>query len=276
LPKVSIVTPSFNQAAFLPATIESVLRQDYPNIEYIIIDGGSIDASVDNIRKHESNLAYWTSEPDDGQSQAINKGFAHATGSIFAWVNSDDLLAPSAITVAVSYLRENSAAGVVYGDRLTIDSRGNVIGVTRCPSHRRGMFEQNITLPQEATFFRRETFEKAGGLDEDLHFAMDFDLWCKMSTITEMRHVPAFLDYFRSHRDAKSVLFHEPSEAQSRSFQEEREAVYRRHFGKGLPPPWKSKFARVARRCRLEYERCCESYRSEVRTVRTIIQRQEV
>ena len=160
---VSIVTPSFNQARFLDATIQSVLRQDYPHIEHLVIDGRSTDGSVEIIRRHASRVALWTSEPDAGQSNAINKGFAQATGSIFAWLNSDDLLAPSAVRTAVEYLQEHPDAGSVYGDRLHIDAKGNVIGINQGPAYYPAMLAHNITLPQETCFFRREVWEQVGG-----------------------------------------------------------------------------------------------------------------
>ena len=177
-PLVTIVTPSYNQGCFVQQTIQSVLAQDYPHIEYFVIDGGSTDDSAEIIRRYVTRLAYWVSEPDRGQTYAINKGFARATGSILAWLNSDDLLAPSAVRIAVAYLRAQADVGLVYGDRLHIDCRGNVIGVNRMPAFYAAMLARNITLPQETAFFRRDAFERAGGIDQTLHFSMDFDLWC--------------------------------------------------------------------------------------------------
>ncbi len=127
-PLVSIITPSRNQAPFLEATIQSVLAQDYPEIEYLVIDGDSTDGSLDIIKRYQKRLAYWVSEPDLGQTDAINKGFAHAQGEIFAWLNSDDLLLPGAITRAVNYLVTHPETGMVYGDADFIDETGRVIG----------------------------------------------------------------------------------------------------------------------------------------------------
>ena len=128
LPKVSIVTPSFNQASFLEQTLRSVLEQDYPNLEYIVIDGGSTDGSVEIINKYADQLAYWQSQPDQGQTDAINQGFAHATGEILAWLNSDDLLLPGAVSAAVRALEEHPEAAMVYGDALLINAQGKTIG----------------------------------------------------------------------------------------------------------------------------------------------------
>ena len=128
LPLVSIITPSFNQAQYLEQTIQSVLSQDYPNIEYIIMDGGSTDGSVDIIKKYQDKIKYWVSEQDAGQTEAINKGFAKAQGEILAWINSDDSYNPNAVSEAVKYLIENPNVAMVYADCNFIDENGNVIG----------------------------------------------------------------------------------------------------------------------------------------------------
>jgi len=269
-PMVSIVTPSFNQTQFLEETILSIIRQDYPNIEYIIIDGGSTDSSVDIIRKYEKQIAHWVSEPDEGQSNAINKGFAKAKGSIFAWLNSDDILAPSAVRIAVYFLAQNPEVGLVYGDRLHIDAKGNVVGFNRCPSHNPGMFKRNFTLPQEATFFRRDIFEKVGGLDEGLHFSMDFDLWCKMSKVTCMLHVPAFMGYFREHETAKSVGFHDVSKDRHDKYHKEHERVFQRHFGSKIPSPFMMRWFRLLRQFRLLLEYRSGTYKEEKRLIRRL------
>ncbi|WP_322508462.1 glycosyltransferase family 2 protein, partial [Anaerolinea sp.] len=125
---VNIVTPSFNQARFLEETMLSVLHQDYPHIEYIVVDGGSTDGSVDIIRRYADRLAWWVSEPDRGQTDAINKGFAHAHGEILAWLNSDDTYQPGAVRAAVEALEKHPEAAMVYGDAHYIDENGRVIG----------------------------------------------------------------------------------------------------------------------------------------------------
>lgn len=128
LPLVSIITPSFNQAEFLEATIQSVLGQDYPRIEYSIVDGGSTDGSVDVIKAYEQRLAWWVSEKDQGQTDAINKGFARAKGEILAWINSDDTYNPGAVGSAVKYLMEHPEIALVYSDCNYINEKGEVIG----------------------------------------------------------------------------------------------------------------------------------------------------
>ncbi len=128
LPLVSIVTPSFNQAKFLEQTILSVLEQEYPHLEYIIVDGGSTDGSQDIIQRYAARLAWWVSEPDQGQTDAINKGFNRAQGEIYAWLNSDDTYLPGAVLEAVEYLRAHPEAGMVYGDANLTDEKGEIIG----------------------------------------------------------------------------------------------------------------------------------------------------
>jgi glycosyltransferase involved in cell wall biosynthesis len=262
LPLVSIITPSFNQAKFLEATILSVLRQDYPHIEYIVMDGGSTDGSVDLIRRYEDQLSSWISERDGGQSNAINRGFARSSGTIFAWVNSDDLLAPSAVRIAVDAL-ERTKVGVVYGDRIHIDARGNVIGINRQPSYYASMFKRNFTLPQETVFFRRSVFDQVGGLDETLKFALDFDLWVRMSRVTAMHHVPAFLGSFREHGASKSV--------NAEIYLPEHARVYRQHFGRPLPGAMTMRVNRVIHKSRLFADRMSSAFRGEEDHVRQLM-----
>lgn len=276
LPLVSIITPSFNQGCFLEETICSVLAQDYPNIEYIIIDGASTDGSVEIIRKHEDHLACWTSERDNGQTSAVIKGFNRASGSIFAWLNSDDLLAPSAVRIAVDLLRRLPDVGVVYGDRLHIDAKGNVIGVNRMPAFYPAMLRRNITLPQETVFFRRAVYEQVGGLDETLRFSLDFDLWVRLAAVTNFRHVPAFLGSFREHATSKSVAFHSEGNRDGDRYLQENARVFRQHFGGPLPTPAQTKWNRLRHKARLLIEQSTESYRNEVQRIRQLIEQPEL
>jgi glycosyltransferase involved in cell wall biosynthesis len=268
-PLVSIVTPSFNQAQFLEQTILSVLGQDYANIEYIVMDGGSSDGSVDIIRRHEERIASWTSERDNGQTDGIRRGFARSTGEILAWLNSDDLLAPSAVRIAVGALRRFADAGTVYGDRLHIDAKGNVIGINRMPAFYPSMFRRNITLPQETVFFRRDAYEKAGGLDESLAFSMDFDLWVRLAKVAPMRHVPAFLGSYREHPASKSIT--------PRKYMDEHQRVYAKHFaGRALPAGLAATWNRLQHKARLAIEqRLCSEYRREVAQLRELCAQQE-
>jgi glycosyltransferase involved in cell wall biosynthesis len=264
LPRVSIVTPSFNQAAYLEQTIRSVLAQDYTGeIEYIVMDGGSTDGSVEIIQRFDDELASWTCERDEGQASAINRGFARASGTIFAWVNSDDLLAPSAVTVAIdAFTRLGEQVGVVYGDRLHIDARGNVIGINRMPAFYDAMFRRNFTLPQETVFFRREVFDVAGKLDEALRFSLDFDLWVRMARHTGVHHVPAFLGSFREHETSKSV--------HADRYLDEHASVYRKHFGRDLPSAMRMRVNRLIHKLRAALDRNSASYRAEVECIRQL------
>jgi glycosyltransferase involved in cell wall biosynthesis len=150
-PLVSIITPSYNQARFLEATIQSVLSQDYPNLEYIIVDGASTDGSVEIIQRYTSQISLWISEPDHGQTDAINKGFSHAHGEVFAWLNSDDTYLPGAITQAIEFMHSHPQAAMVYGDAYLIDEQGSIIG--RFPSRQTALKKLLWLGPYSTTDF---------------------------------------------------------------------------------------------------------------------------
>lgn len=207
LPLVTIVTPSFNQASFLEETILSVLRQDYPNIEYIIMDGGSTDGSVEIIKKYAKRLAYWASAKDHGQTDAIAKGFARSKGEYLAYLCSDDLLEPSAISISVDYHLKHPDVGLTFGDRARIDGKGNIYSLQRYPQFRPWFLRWFFNMPQETTLFKRSVFDAVGGFDESLRMVMDYDLWCKINKISMIRHIPAVLGRFRVHSNNKSTHF---------------------------------------------------------------------
>lgn len=205
-PLVSIITPSLNQVRYLEATIESVLNQSYPNIEYIIIDGGSDDGSVELIKKYANRLAYWVSETDQGQTEAINKGFSQAKGEVLAWLNSDDTYLPDAVSTAMDYLMGHPETGLVYGDTNFIDEHDNLLGLfpARQTSHariRRGY----VHIPQQAAFWRSDLWKQVGPLDPTFYFAMDYDLWVRLSRVSEIKYVPGVLANFRLHGDSKTI-----------------------------------------------------------------------
>lgn len=180
LPKVSIVTPSFNQGPFLEETIRSVLLQGYPNLEYIIIDGGSTDGSIDIIKKYESWLSYWVSEPDAGQTHALNKGFNKTSGQIIAWLNSDDVYLQNAVFSAIQILISNEDVAMVYGDIDVIDEKNNgLYFIPSGPYDLKRLFKENY-IPQPACFFKKNVFLNIGGLDESFNYIMDYDLWMRM------------------------------------------------------------------------------------------------
>jgi glycosyltransferase involved in cell wall biosynthesis len=206
LPKVSIVTPSFNQASFLEQTLRSVLEQDYPNLEYIVIDGGSSDGSLEIIQKYADRLAYWQSQPDQGQTDAINQGFARASGEILAWLNSDDLLLPGAVSAAVRALQVHPEAAMVYGDTLLINAEGKTIGkFPAAQTDYRKLRRGYVHIPQQASFFRADLWRQVGPLDVSFYFAMDYDLWVRLAALAPLVYVPQLWAAFRLHGEAKSI-----------------------------------------------------------------------
>jgi len=206
-PLVSILTPSFNQARYLETTIQSVLSQDYPRLEYIIVDGGSTDGSVGIIKKYSGRLAWWVSEKDRGQTDAINKGFARATGGIFAWINSDDTYEPRAVGQAVKYLTEHPEVGMVYADCNYINEDGRAIGrfpaaQTDLPRLRRGY----VHIPQQTMFFRADLWKQVGPLDPSFYFAMDYDLWTRIAARSELKYLAGQVwANFRIHTSGKTI-----------------------------------------------------------------------
>ena len=205
-PLVSIITPSYNQDRFLEETILSVLNQDYQNIEYIIVDGGSTDSSLDIISKYEGRLAWWVSEPDDGQTHALNKGFTRANGKILAWLNSDDTYEPHAVSEAAAFLTTHSGAGMVYGDANLINENGENLGKfpARQTDYNR-LKRGYVHIPQQAAFFRADIWKQVGPLDSTFYFAMDYDLWVRIARIAPIHYLPRTWANFRLHSSGKSV-----------------------------------------------------------------------
>ena len=179
-PLVSIVTPSLNQGQFLEQTIRSVLLQGYPNLEYLILDGGSTDTSIDIINKYSQWITYWISEKDQGQSDAINKGFSRAKGEFVAWLNSDDVLLPGCIRAIIETFRKNPSAGMVFGDVEVINEQGSHIGKFEPVNF---SFEDLLSfrqiIPQQAAFFQKNVAFSVGLLNTDLDYAMDHDFFIK-------------------------------------------------------------------------------------------------
>jgi glycosyltransferase involved in cell wall biosynthesis len=231
-PSVTIVTPSLNQAHFLRATIESVLRQDYPHVEYIIMDGGSTDGSAAIAAEYGSRLTF-ISEKDNGQSEAINKGFRRARGEIVAWLNSDDVLLDGAISAAVRALTDHPRAGAVYGEGYLIDREGTITG--RFPYTQpfdlwRLTYLSDYIL-QQSVFFRRSVFDVVGFLREDLHYTMDWDVLIRIGKKFPVVLIPEFLGCLREYPEAKSFS------GGVRRAQEIRR-ILREHTGLRFPPGW--------------------------------------
>ena len=208
MPLVTIVTPSYNQAAYLESTIRSVLSQDYPNIEYIVMDGGSDDGSVEIIQRYADRLAYWESGKDKGQTDAINKGFAKAHGEILAWLNSDDILYPHAVRSAVEYLTAHPECGLVYGNCDFIDAEDEIIGRFNAKqTDYKRLREGYVHIPQQSSFWRADLWKQVGPLDDSIYFAMDYDLWLRLAKISEVKYLPESDSWgaFRLHADAKTI-----------------------------------------------------------------------
>jgi GT2 family glycosyltransferase len=203
-PLVSIVTPSYNQASYLEQTIRSVLEQDYPRIEYMVIDGGSTDHSVEMIKKYADRLAYWVSEKDNGQAEAINKGFALATGEILAWLNSDDYYLLNTVSVAVRCLEQNPDVVMVYGDMFAVDGNGQTTNILRFKQLSLEDLLCFQIIGQSSVFFRRSAFEKAGPLETSFHFMLDHHLWIRLAQQGRILHIPQIWSAARYHPQAKN------------------------------------------------------------------------
>lgn len=205
LPKISMITPSYQQAQFIEQTLQSVIQQGYPNLEYMVVDGGSKDGSVDIIRKYEEHLAWWVSERDSGQSEACNKGWKRATGDIIGWLNSDDLILPGTLDRVAKAFQETPEVGFIFGDVLSIDADGNVFNVMKfAPWGLDELMAFNI-ICQPGVFMRRDVLEKAGYLDAGMHFLQDHHLWLKLAQLAPMRYIPETMAAARYHAAAKNV-----------------------------------------------------------------------
>jgi glycosyltransferase involved in cell wall biosynthesis len=203
----SIVTPSRNQGAFLERTVHSVLGQGYPHLEYIVQDGGSTDGSKEILQRHGDRFKNWASEPDGGQTQAINRGFRHATGEVLAYLNSDDLLLPGTLHYVADFLDRHPEVDVVYGHRVVIDEDDNEIGRWVLPRHDAEVLAWSDFVPQETLFWRRGIWERVGAaLDESFQFAMDWDLLLRFRAAgATFARLPRFLGAFRVHPAQKTT-----------------------------------------------------------------------
>ncbi len=230
LPLVSIVTPSLNQKEFLPAAIESVLRQRYPRLEYVVVDGGSTDGSVEVLRSYEGRLR-WISESDTGQANAINKGFRMCSGEIVAWINADDILLKGAVEKAVAAFRQEPDLGMVYGEGYLIDEQGAIqrrFPYTAPPNLWRLVYYGD-TILQQTVFMRRSAVEAVGYLDETLHWGLDWDLFIRLGKRYRMRYLPEYLGCLREYSATKTARG---------GYRRLRELgrVIRRHTGRLLTP----------------------------------------
>ncbi len=203
-PLVSVVTPSYNMARYLPQTVESVLSQDYPNIEYIVMDGGSTDGSVEILETYRDRLRY-LSAPDRGTADAINRGFASSRGDIIAWLNADDTYLPGAVTAAVQRLVSEPQAGAVYGQAYWVNERGAILRPYPTCSYFPGMLGYDCYICQPSCFMRRAAFDQAGGLDISFKCSFDYDLWMRIADHCGFTSIPDYLATSRMHSGNKTL-----------------------------------------------------------------------
>lgn len=205
-PKISIVTPSYNHAAFLEETLQSVLQQGYPSLEYVVIDGGSSDGSVDIIRRHQAGLHYWVSERDSGHADALNKGFARTSGEIMAWINSDDKYLPWTFRVVAEIFRQFPQVEWIGGFDAFWNDRGELTTARRHPRNVYDFLMGNYGwIQQESTFWRRSLWERAGGyISRDYKLMVDGELWCRFFAHADLYSVDCILGGFREHADNRS------------------------------------------------------------------------
>jgi glycosyltransferase involved in cell wall biosynthesis len=247
---VSVVTPSYNQAEFIEQTMRSVLEQDYRELEYFVIDGGSTDGSVDIIRCYADRLAGWETEKDSGQAEAINKGMKRARGEIVAWLNSDDTFLPGAVAAAVQAFATHPQAVLVYGDTRAVDGENRILNVSQ---YRQLLLEDLLCfeiIGQPAVFMRQSAYEAAGGLDTSYHFMLDHQLWIKLAQQGEIVHVPQLWAAARYHPGAKN-------RAQATGFARE---AFRLLDWVEAQPDLAPAFKRVERRARASVQRVNARY----------------
>lgn len=230
LPLVSIITPSLNQGRFIRRTIESVLSQDYPRLEYLVMDGGSNDETLDILRGYGNRLT-WRSAPDLGQADAVNSGFRLAAGEILGWVNSDDTYLPGAVRAAVEHLTAHPETAVVYGDAYYTGEHNTVVGTYPTEDFDLNRLAETCLICQPTAFIRRSALETLGMLDPALHYCMDYDLWIRLGRRVRIDRINRYLATSRRYLGTKSFAHREEL------FQEVY-AVVQRSFGR-VPPHWK-------------------------------------
>ncbi len=210
LPKITVVTPSYNQARFLEQTILSVLNQGYPNLEYIIMDGGSTDGSVEIIRKYKDRLAYWVSEPDDGQADAIYRGFERSTGEILGWLNSDDYYLPGALWAVGEFFATHPSAEWVIGHSIQVDESGRLLCQRWCPRVTfNSLLYWKVGFEQPASFWRRGPFFAVGGFSREMQYCFDYDLFFRLARRSQPGRINVFLAATRLHAATKTNMLRE-------------------------------------------------------------------
>lgn len=241
VPRITVITPSYNQAQFIEDTLRSVLDQGYPNLEYIVIDGGSTDGSVDIIRRYADRLAYWVSEADKGQTDALIKGFKRATGDLCCYLCSDDLLEPGALREVAEFFRTHPSADAIYGDGIWIDTEGRRIKMKK--EHPFSWFifmYDHDFIPQPSTFWRRGLYEKVGGLDPSFDLAMDADLFIRFAEVSPLIHVRRPWSRMRFYPEQKNQRLRSRSDFE--------DGVIRHRYGVGSDPFWQHAAKRMLAR----------------------------
>jgi len=226
-PRISIITPSLGQGAFIGETINSVLSQDYPYVEHIIIDGGSTDNTLEVLNTYGDKII-WISEPDRGQADAVNKGFRMAKGDLLGWLNSDDTYTPGAISMVVQYFSKHPEVVMVYGEAYFIDGDGKIIGKYSTEQFRLGRLAESCFICQPTVFIRADAFKRIGELDANLQLCMDYDYWIRIGKYYPTTAIAflkgKYLANSRMHRESKTTVLKE------RHYEECLETV-KRHFG---------------------------------------------
>jgi glycosyltransferase involved in cell wall biosynthesis len=236
-PRITVVTPSFNQAAYLERTIRSVLDQNYPDLEYIIVDGGSTDGSVDIIRRYADRLAWWVSEPDSGQTEAINKGLRRATGEWVAWQNSDDTYYPGTFHDLAAVAAKNPQAGLIIGDMMLIDEHDHPLrDICYVKPSYKALLAEGMVLSNQSAFWRRRVHEEIGLMAEDLHCSFDYEWFLRLTAHVEAIHVYRILGALRLHGETKASLL-------TQRFQDENRQIL---AGREMPV-WQKKLYKLRR-----------------------------
>ncbi len=243
LPKITVITTCYNHAPYIEATLQSVINQGYPNLEYIVIEGGSSDNSQEIIERYRDYLTDFLIEPNTRQIDKLIEGFSRATGDILCMLNSDDVFEPGVLEEVAEFFLNNPQAQVVYGNYSWIDSKGNLMSRRKEIGFNRFIFMYDVNyIPQPSTFWRRDLYEQVGGLTQDIDVALDTDLWIKFADVTSIYHIPRFWSKYRIHPKQKSLNSNE-------KLSNEMSAIRKRY--KQNEPKWsiiiKSKLAKLMR-----------------------------
>lgn len=268
LPKITIVTPSYNQGQYLEQAILSVLNQRYPNLEYIVMDGGSTDNSVEIIKRYADRLAYWQSKPDGGQASAIAKGFEMASGTILGWLNSDDLLCPDCLFTVANKFPQDGKTVALAGRCIMIGPSGEPLKVN-LPIQRTWakMLFYGHGLPQMSTLWTRTAYEQTGGLDTSLQFGFDADLFVRLRRLGEIAIASDYLAAFRLHPSSKTSTM-------QNIYQIEKQLI-RERFGKGSFPSISRMFQRIRFSQRIRDRLAWEKDKAQVRKILALARKTE-